>query len=97
MLRNAYLKKVEAKFDEWVDEISKLRVEADKAKADMKAKYLEELDVLRIRQEAARNRMRELREAGAGNWGKLKSGVDSSIDDLKKAVENAVSKLKKSA
>ncbi len=97
MLKKAYLKKVEAKLEEWGDEISKLGAEAAKAKSDVKAKYQEQLEVLRSRQAAARNRISELREAGADNWGKLKSGVEESIDDLKKAVDNAISKLKKIA
>lgn len=97
MLKKAYLKKVEARLEEWGDEVSKLGAEAEKAKTEIKGMYKEQLAVLRSKQAAARNRISELREAGADNWGKLKSGVEDSIDDLKKAVDNAISKLKKTA
>jgi len=97
MLKKAYLKKVEARLEEWGDEISKLGAEAEKAKTEIKGRYQEHLAVLRSKQAAARTRISELRETGADNWGKLKAGVDESIDDLKKAVDNAISKLKKSA
>ena len=97
MLKKAYLKKVEARLEEWGDEISKLGADAEKAKTDIKAKYQEQLAVLRSKQAVARNRISELREAGGDNWGKLKSGVEDSIDDLRKAVDNAISKLKKIA
>jgi chromosome segregation ATPase len=97
MLRKAYLKKLEARLEDWVDEISRIRGEAEKAKADMKIKYQEQLEVLRTRQELAFERIRELRDAGAGNWGKFKSGAEGAVEDLKKAVEDAIAKLRKSA
>jgi hypothetical protein len=97
MLRKAYLKKLESRVEDWMDEISRIRGEAEKAKADMKGKYAEQLEVLRSRQGLALERIRELREAGAGNWGKFKSGAEASVDDLKKAVEDAIAKLRKSA
>jgi hypothetical protein len=97
MLRKAYLKKLEARLEVWVDEISRLQGEAEKAKVDMKIKYWEQLKVLRLRREAALERIRELREAGEGNWGKFKSGAEEAVDDLKKAVEDAIAKLRKSA
>ncbi|HEY7587112.1 MAG TPA: hypothetical protein VH866_11460 [Candidatus Deferrimicrobiaceae bacterium] len=97
MLKKAYIRKMEAKLEEWGDEVSKLGAEAAKAKTELKSRYQEQLEVLRSRQAAARNRISELREAGGDNWGKLKSGVEDSIDDLKKAVDNAISKLKKIA
>jgi hypothetical protein len=80
-----------------MDEISRIRREAEKAKADMKGKYQEQLEVLRSRQELALERIRELREAGAGNWGNFKSGAEAAVEDLKKAVEDAIAKLRKSA
>lgn len=97
MLRKAYLRKVEAKLEEWVDEISKLKGEAEKAGSDMKARYQEQLDLLWAKQRAAVESIRELREAGAGNWGKFKSATEEAVENLRKAVENAIAKLKKSA
>jgi hypothetical protein len=52
---------------------------------------------LRSKQEVALERFRELRGAGANDWGKFKSGVEESVRDLKKAVEKAVEKLRKIA
>lgn len=97
MLRKAYLKKLEARLEDWVDEVSRLREDAENAKTDMKMKYREQLEVLRSRQELALQRIRELREAGEGNWGKFKSGAEEAVEDLKKAVQDAIEKLRKSA
>ena len=97
MIRKAYLKKIETALDDWGREIDKLRVKAEKAEKEARGIYKEQLNVLRSRQEVALERFRELREAGANDWGKFKSGVEESVKDLRKAVENAIEKLRKIA
>ncbi|MBI5576955.1 MAG: hypothetical protein HY896_11400 [Deltaproteobacteria bacterium] len=97
MVRNAYLKKIEEKLEGWDREIEKLKVKADKVETDAKAIYVEQIKVLRKKQEVARERIQDLREAGADNWGKFKSAVEESLVDLKKAVDTAISKIRKSA
>lgn len=97
MVRNAYLKKIESRLEEWDWEIARLKEKAEKAEADAKTLYHDELKVLRSKQEVARKRILELRDAGAQNWGKFKSGVEEALDDLKKAVDSAISRLRKSA
>jgi hypothetical protein len=97
MIRKAYVKKIESMLENWGDEIGRLRVRAEKAGEDAKGIYQEQLVVLRAKQEIALTRLRELGEAGVDNWGKLKTGVDASVNDLKKAVENAIDKLRKIA
>lgn len=97
MIRRAYLKKIETTLEDWGDEIDKLRVKAEKAEKEVKGIYKEQLKELRSRQEVALERFRELREAGANDWGKFKSGVEESVKDLKKSVGNAIEKLRKIA
>jgi len=97
MIRKAYLKRIEATLEDCGDEIAKLRVKAEKAEKEVKGVYMEQVEVLRSKQEVALERFRELREAGADDWGKFKSGVEASVKDLKKSVENAIEKLRKSA
>ncbi len=97
MVRNAYLKRIEEKFEDWEKEISKIKDKADKVGDEARDIYDEQLKVLRSKQKVARERIQDLRDAGAPNWGKFKSGVEEALDDLKKAVDIAVSKLRKSA
>lgn len=97
MIRNAYLKKVEAKLEDWEEELSRLGAKAEKAEASARAIYVEQMALVRSRQKAALARIRDVRDAGADNWGKFKSGVDESMSDLKKTVEEAVEKLRKIA
>jgi hypothetical protein len=53
--------------------------------------------LLRAKQKVVLERVREVREAGSGDWGKFKSGVEESLSDLKKALETAIEKLRRIA
>jgi hypothetical protein len=97
MLRKAYLKRIGQRLEYCEDEISTLRDKAGKLEANSRKSYQEQLEVLRRRQNVARDRVRELSDAGAASWGTLKAGVEESVDDLKKAVENAIENLRKIA
>jgi hypothetical protein len=97
MLRKAYLKKIGERLEDWEDEISRLREKAGKLETDARRKFLDQLEVLRYKQEVVAERIRGLREAGAGSWGVLKAGVEEALDDLKKAVEHAIERLRKIA
>lgn len=97
MIRRAYLKKVEARFDEWSDEIAKLKEKAEEVQGDAKVLYKEQIEVLRSKQAVALERIRELQGAGVQSWGKFKSGTEAALNDLKKAVDDAIAKIRKSA
>lgn len=97
MLRKAYLKRVGRRLEYWEDEISRLRDKAGKLDSDARKTFQEQMDILRRRQNVTRERIREVSEASANRWGKLKAGVEESVDDLKTAVENAIEKLRKIA
>ena len=97
MIRKAYLKRVEATLHEWGDEIAKLGAKADKAEKEAKWIYMEQLALLRAKQKVVLERVSKVREAGSGDWGKFKSGVEESLSDLKKALETAIEKLRRIA
>lgn len=97
MIRKAYLKRVETTLDEWSDEIAKLGIKAEKAEKEAKWIYMEQLALLRVKQKVVLERVREVREAGAGDWGRFKSGVEQSLSDLKKTFETAIEKLRRIA
>ncbi len=97
MVRNAFLKRVASTLETLDDEIDRLTAKAEKAGHDAKIRYDEELAVLRIKREAVRAKIQQVRDAGAGSWGTLKSGVQDATDDLKNAIAKAIERLRKSA
>jgi len=97
MIRKAFLKRVESAVESLDEEIDRIAAKAEKVEADVRIRYDEEIDVLRMKQEAVRAKIQRVREAGGASWGELKGGVLEATDDLKKAVEKAIDRLKKSA
>ncbi|MGE5190197.1 MAG: hypothetical protein ACM3NF_09085 [Gemmatimonadota bacterium] len=97
MIRNAFLKKVEARLEALDDEIDRIVAKAEKAGADARIRYDEEIAALRMKREAARAKIREVRDAGGAGWGTLRGGVQDALDDLKTAIEQAIDRLRKSA
>ena len=92
--KSAYQEKIEAQLKEFAAKIEILAVKAEKAKAEAKVKYYEQIEGLRAKQEAVRQKLQSLKEPGTEAWGDLKKGIDSALADLKVAVQSAVSRFK---
>ena len=54
-----------------------------RAKKDLERKLAE----AKVKRDAATKKLAELKEAGADRWEKVKEGVGSAFDDLKKVFE----------
>lgn len=92
--KDEYLKKMEAQIDEWSLDIDRLKAHAEKAEAEVKIKYLEDVQQLRERQTAAKKKLSELHAAGEDAWDDVKTGIESSWAELKKGIESATSRFK---
>jgi multidrug resistance efflux pump len=91
--REAYENKLESQLSEWKIEIDKLKAKADKAEADVKIKYYKQIESLQAKQEAAREKLAELKKAGEDAWEDLKSGVKSAWDSMEEAMNSARTKI----
>lgn len=94
--KEAYVEKIEDQLRKWGIQVDILKAKAEKSKADVKIKYLEEIQELKNKQETVKQRLHELRESGDEAWGDLKKGVEDSLGEMKKALKGAVSRFKKS-
>jgi hypothetical protein len=93
-LKEVYAKKMQAQLDEWGAEIEVLKARADKVKADARVDYQKKIEELRLKKQAAGEKLATLRKAGDGAWEDLKTGVESAWDSLGKAVKAAASRFK---
>jgi predicted nucleic acid-binding Zn-ribbon protein len=79
-----YLQKQLDEFDARYKELEKRAAEAEgDAKKDLEKKLAE----AKPRREAAARKLEEVKAASHDRWEKIKDGVGSAFDDLKKAVE----------
>lgn len=94
-MKESYEKKLQAQLDEWSAEIDQLKAKADKAGADAQIEYHRQVEELRSRQEEAKRKLGELREAGDGAWEDLKAGAENARDALGSALESARSRFRR--
>ena len=87
-LKEAYQEKVDAQFKVWSAEFKELQAKAEMAKAEAKIELHKHLQTLKAKQEAAQQKLKELKEAGADAWEKAKPDLEKAIDNLKSAWEN---------
>lgn len=92
-MKETYQQKLQAQLDEWNAEIEKLKAKSDKAEADIKLEYYEEIEDLRVRQEAAREKLTTLKNASDDAWQDLKAGIDDAWHTLGEAVQKAVARF----
>jgi hypothetical protein len=92
--KEAYIKKLQARMDGWNAEIDKLRAKAEKAKAESRIEFQNQIENLNQRRQAATNKLSDMREAGEGVWEDLKSGVQGVWDAMEEALKSARSRFK---
>ena len=93
-MKKAYEQKLQAQLDEWSAEIDKLKAKANSAEADTQLKYYKKIEELQSMQEAATNKLTELKDAGDDSWEDLKAGTDSAWGSMAKAMTSATSRFK---
>jgi len=77
-----YKQRMIARLNKCYAEINALDVKAENAVADVKLKYVEELDVLHTKKREASKKIKELENASGETREKVKLTVDEIWDDL---------------
>ncbi len=77
-MKESYQQKLQAQMDKWNAEIDKLKARADKQDADVKIEYYEQIENLRLKQQAATDKLTALMSASDEAWEELKAGVESA-------------------
>jgi uncharacterized FlaG/YvyC family protein len=87
-LKEAYQEKLEAQLKEWSAKVMELQAKAEMAKADAKIELHKHLQTLLAKEEAAQQKLKILKEAGADAWERAKPDLEKAIDNLKSAWES---------
>lgn len=92
--RDEYIRTMQAKLEEWNAEIDVLSAKADKAAADVRNEYKEQIAALKVKQVAARQKIEELKHAGESALGDMKRGLEEAWSAMGKAIDAARSRFK---
>jgi len=92
--RDEYIRKMQAKLEEWNAEIDSLTVKAGEVSTELMKEYNEQIESLKAKQAAARQKIEELQQAGDSAWGDLKSGIELAWSAVEEAIDSARSRFK---
>jgi uncharacterized coiled-coil DUF342 family protein len=92
--RDEYIRKMQAKLEEWNAEIDTLTAKASEVKADVKNEYNEQIESLKLKQVAARQKIEVLQHSGESAWEDLKSGIELAWNAMGEAIDSARSRFK---
>lgn len=87
--KDAYVQKLKAKIDEWNAEIDKLSAKANQSQADLKLRYLEQIEELREKRNEVEAKLDALQEASGSAWDEIKEGLEDSFHVWKNSFSKA--------
>ncbi|MBN2033628.1 MAG: coiled coil domain-containing protein [Deltaproteobacteria bacterium] len=92
--RKAYEEKLDAQLQEWNAQIALLKAKAENAKADVRIDYYKTIDALEHKQDEAKTKLQELKNAGDEAWEIVKAGAEKAWAEVKTAYHEAASRFK---
>jgi len=91
--RDAYVKKIQAKLDEWNAEIDKLEAKVDQADAEGRAALQKQIESLRGKRKETEEKLEEVKQTSGEAWKDVKVGLEVSARAMGEAVKSAVSRF----
>ncbi|MGZ5096286.1 MAG: sll1863 family stress response protein [Burkholderiales bacterium] len=92
--KEAYQQKLAAQLKEWDAKLAQLSAKAQKATAEARIKYENELESLKGRRAAAHKTFEELGKRSENAWEDMKGGAEKIWDEMNKAIERAAARFK---
>jgi len=93
--KKTYLQKMAERLEQLDAKVAELKAKATKAGAEAKGEIDKKVAELTAKQQEARQKLQELKEAGAEKWESLKGRAEKARDSLEEAVTKILLKLKK--
>jgi Skp family chaperone for outer membrane proteins len=88
------LRKMQAKLDQYKQNIEKLKIKTELMSEGLKADFDRRVDELQEKQEAAEEKLSELKSSSGKAWSEIKEGLDQAMLDLDQAYVDARSQFK---
>jgi len=92
--KEEYIDKLSAELKAWSAEIDVLHAKAEIAADDVKLKYQEEIEALRVKERAAVEKIKELQASSGDAWETVKETAEHVWHDLRTGLAGVVDKFK---
>ena len=88
------LRQMQAKLDQYKQNIEKLKIKTELMGQGLKADFDRRIEELQAKQEAAEEKLSELKSSSGKAWSVMKEGLDQAMVDLEQAYVDASSQFK---
>ena len=92
--KEEYQAKMEAQLKEVTAKLADLAAKADKAQADAKVKYQEQITQLKAKLNETQGRLQKIKASSGEAWLALKDGTEKAWSELRGALDGALAKLR---
>lgn len=92
--KEEYIDSLATELKAWSAEIDILQAKAEIAADDMKLKYQQEIEVLRVKERAAEEKIKELQASSGDAWETVKETAEQVWHDLRSGLAGVVDKFK---
>jgi len=92
--REEYIRRMQAKLEEWNADIDQLSAKASEVSVDLKSEYAEQIEALKAKQAVARQKIEAFQQAGGSAWEDMKVGLDLAWTAVGEAIDSAKSRFK---
>lgn len=89
-----FQQKLETQLKEWDAKLDELKAKALETKAEIRADYEKQLEILASKRATAQAKMQELRLRTEDAWEDLKGGTEKAWDEMRKALDQIASRFK---
>ncbi len=89
-----YVSKMADRLAELENEIRELEQIADKAIADTKAEYQQQINKLFLKKEAVQSKISKIRDVSGNAWEDMKAGAELSWETFEESVKSRIKKTK---
>ena len=93
--KGEYQKRVETTLTEFKQKLQELEKKGAQLEQAAKGEFNKEMKELQKKEEAANNKLKELKSSGTKTWEKIKDEMDRAIGDLGKQYDKMLSYFKK--
>lgn len=89
-----YVRRMQAKLEEWNTEIDLLIARAGEVTVDVKNEYNDQIEALKALLAVTRQKFEDVQQVGEIAWEIVKSGIDLAWTSMEEAIESAKSRFK---
>lgn len=92
--KHDFLRQFEEQIQNWSSEIKKMEAHVEKAQADAKLQYQDNLKQMREERNKAQEKLQEIQQAGDGAWDDMQKGAEDTWKVLENSFNRALSRFK---